>query len=118
MSEAIYDEKIAPMLAEVSKLCQVHDVPMFAVVEYEPGHFGETACQTPKQSLALSMTHMASRARGNLDSFVISLLRFCNKQGIDTSASFVANRMTGNAGVSGLEHQTFPPQTPTKGGPV
>lgn len=95
MSEAIYDEKIAPMLAEVSKLCQQHDLPMFAVVEYEPGHFGETACQQPTQHMAVSMAHMASRCRGNLDSLVISILRFCKSKGIDTRASMVANRMLG-----------------------
>lgn len=98
MSEAIYDEKIAPLLAEASRICHEHDLPMLAVVEYEPGNFGETACQTPQQHMAVSMAHMASRCRGNLDSLVISILRFCKTQGIDTSASFVANQFAGTSG--------------------
>jgi len=92
MSEAIYDEKIAPALMEVAKLCEQHNIPMLAVVEYKPGEIGETALQTPTQHMAMSMAHMASRCRGNLDSLVINILRFCGKQGIKTDASFVANQ--------------------------
>jgi hypothetical protein len=52
------------------------------------------------------MANIAARSRGNLDSFTISLIRYCQEKGIDTSASFVANRMTGNAGVTGNAQET------------
>jgi hypothetical protein len=112
VSEALYDEKIAPMLAEVSRICKERDLPMLAVVEYEPGSFGETACQTPSQHMAMSMAHMASRCRGNLDSLVLSILRFCKSKGIDTSASFVANQFSSRtAGVSTKDGETVSRQT-------
>lgn len=95
MSEAIYDEKIAPVLRELATLCEEHKLPFLAVVEYAPGEFGQTTVQTPGQSMPIVMANIAARSRGNLDSFTISLIRYCHEKGIDTSASFVANRMTG-----------------------
>jgi hypothetical protein len=92
MSEDLYDEKIAPVLAQLGALCKEHSLPFLAVVEYAPGEFGQTTTTTPEQSLPMTMANIAARCRGNLDSFTISLLRHCKERGIDTSASFVANR--------------------------
>lgn len=96
MSEALYDEKIAPVLAELAALCKEHKLPFLAIVEYAPMDFGQTTVTTPEQSLPMTMANIAARSRGNLDSFTISLIRYCKERGIDTSASFVANRMTGD----------------------
>lgn len=103
MSEVLYDEKIAPALADLAALCKEHNLPFLAVVEYAPGDFGQTTVVTPEQSMPMTMGNIAARSRGNLDSFVISLIRYCKEKGIDTSASFVANRMTGNAGVRAVD---------------
>lgn len=92
MSEAIYDEKIAPVLAQLGQLCKDHDMPFLAIVEYAPQDFGQTTVQTPDQSMPMTMANIAARCRGNLDSFIISLLRYCRERGIDTAASFVANQ--------------------------
>ena len=95
MSEAVYDEKIAPLLAQVGELCAKHDLPFLAVVEYASGDFGQTHYQTREQSLPMTWANMAARSRGNLDSLVIGILRDCDARGMDTRASMVANRMTG-----------------------
>lgn len=98
MSEALYDEKIAPVLAELAALCIEHKLPFLAVVEYAPGKFGQTTVSTDDQGLSMTMADIAARSHGNLDGFTISLLRYCEQRGINTSASFVANRMTGEKG--------------------
>ena len=89
MSEALYDEKIGPMLLEIGKLCEANGMPFLAVVEYAPGEFGQS--QFLKDcSLPLTMANIAARCRGNLDAFMLSLLRHCRENGIDTSASIFA----------------------------
>lgn len=96
--ERIYDEFIAPKLLEVADLCRTHDLPMIAAVQYSGDSWGETSVTgvVGGEHLALTMMRIAARARGNLDSFVISLLRYCAGKRIDTSASMVANRVLGN----------------------
>jgi hypothetical protein len=43
MSEAIYDEQIAPLLMQAGKLCEQNGLAMVAVVEYDKEARGESA---------------------------------------------------------------------------
>lgn len=90
MSEALYDEKIGPMLLEVGKLCEASGLPFLAVVEYAPGEFGQSQFMPKDCSLPMTMANIAARCRGNLDAFMLSLLRHCRENSIDTSASIFA----------------------------
>lgn len=40
--EKFYDEKIAPQLAKLGKMCQDHGLSFLAGVEWEPGEIGRT----------------------------------------------------------------------------
>jgi hypothetical protein len=90
MSEPIYDEQVAPLLMEAGRICKENGLPFIAVVEYAPGEFGQTQHFTETQGLAMTMANIAARAHGNLDAFMLSLLRHCRERGIDTSASIFA----------------------------
>lgn len=35
--EAIYDEKISPLMAQIIAICKEHDIPMYATVQYAGG---------------------------------------------------------------------------------
>jgi hypothetical protein len=87
MSEAIYDEKIAPLLMQAGKLCEEHGLAMVAVVEYEPGKRGETRVLPDGGGLAMTMLSLLAKAGENVDSYMIWLTRYAREHGIDTSRS-------------------------------
>lgn len=41
-NEAVYDEKIAPLMTEIIKICKEHRMPILANFEYAPGKFCST----------------------------------------------------------------------------
>jgi hypothetical protein len=90
MSEAVYDEKIAPLLLQAAKLCEEHGLPMVAFVEYAPMVTGETTVRPATRSMFMDWAQMAGRCRNNLDGLVMGIMRNAREQGVDTSASFVA----------------------------
>jgi hypothetical protein len=92
MSEAIYDEKIAPLLMQAGKLCEEHGLAMVAVVEYEPGKRGETRMLPDGSGLAMKMLSMLAMAGENVDGYMIGLTRYAKKHGIDTSGSIFLSR--------------------------
>ncbi|SOE35247.1 hypothetical protein [Delftia acidovorans] len=63
MTEAIYDEQIAPLLRQAGKLCEQHGLAMVAVVEYDKEARGETRLLPDGAGLAMHMLSMlADRA--------------------------------------------------------
>jgi hypothetical protein len=42
-NEAIYDEQIAPLMAQIIAICQEHQIPMVVTFEYEPEGYCTTA---------------------------------------------------------------------------
>lgn len=42
-NEAVYDERIAPLVAKIIDVCVMHGIPMFATFEYAPGEMVTTA---------------------------------------------------------------------------
>ncbi len=72
MTEAYYDEEIAPRLMEVAKLCHEHGMPFVASVEYQPGDFGTTADLPAREerSLPMDWAYTALRCGGNADSMI------------------------------------------------
>ena len=54
-NEELYDTTLAPLLLHVATLCQQHDLPFFASVEYAPDSWGDTQVKL-YQSDTMAMT--------------------------------------------------------------
>lgn len=87
MSERIYDDEIAPVLLMVATKCKEHGMSLVATVEYEPATRGTTRVITDKSCLEMQMQYLLSMAAPNIDSFLINLIKYCNKNNIDASQS-------------------------------
>ena len=87
MSEAIYDEQIAPLLLQAGKLCEQHGLAMVAVVEYEKEKRGETRVIPDGAGLAMRMLSMLAASGNNIDRFLLGVIRFCNREGMPLEQS-------------------------------
>lgn len=92
MSEAIYDEQIAPLLMQAGRICEQHGLAMVAVVEYENGRRGEARLLPDGAGLAMRMLSMLAANGANVDGFLIGLIRFCNQEGISLDQSMFLNK--------------------------
>lgn len=87
MSEAIYDEQIAPLLMQAGRLCEQHGLAMVAVVEYGKEERGETRLLPDGAGLAMHMLSMLAASGNNIDSYLLKVIKFCNSEGISLDAS-------------------------------
>lgn len=79
--EIFYDQHIAPKLAELAKECEARGMPFLALVEWEPGEGGRTCVLPPGASFGIRMAETAARARGNVDSLILALMRYAGQHG-------------------------------------
>ena len=49
-NEAVYDERISPLMAQIVDICREHAIPMAAVFEYDEEAFCTTTLPHPDQS--------------------------------------------------------------------
>lgn len=96
MTEAQYDELIAPKLEAIAKECAAMGSDIVAVVEYGTGQRGETRTVGNDSSLAMKMLTFCANAGENIDAFAINVMRHCRKNGIDTGSSMVLTRLFGS----------------------
>jgi len=94
--ELVYDEEIAPVLLGLVQRCQELGIPMVAAVEYKPTEVGHTFFVPDNACIALQVAHRGAASHGNFDGVCISLLRYAERMGIDTSASMFLNRFRSN----------------------
>ena len=80
-NEVFYDIHIAPKLAELAKQCEARGMPFLALVEWEPGEGGRTCVLPPGSSFGIRMAELAARARGNVDSLILALMRYAGQHG-------------------------------------
>lgn len=73
MNEKFYDEEIAPLLAEVGRLCESRGFAFVAGVEYEPGEMGSTRTWKEYPSLPILMLWWSIVCKGNFDQFVMKV---------------------------------------------
>ncbi len=96
MSEQLYDIEIAPKLEEIATICKENKLPFLALCEFEPETVGATYAipefDSGKLSLHMLLPLLASFAKGNIDSFLIEVMKYCNKHSIDTSQSMFLHR--------------------------
>lgn len=87
MSEAIYDEQVAPLLKQVGDLCLQHGFSFAAACEYAPGDTGLTFTTTidpDKTGATMVLADLGVRARGNFDALVMGVMRYARKHGHDS----------------------------------
>jgi nicotinamidase-related amidase len=80
-SESYYDDVIAPKLRELASDAHAHGMNFIALVEWEPGDYGETTYFQENQGLAMQMARWAAKAHGNADAFWIQVQRYAEKHG-------------------------------------
>jgi hypothetical protein len=85
-NEEIYDTEIAPALLKVSERCKELGFPMIANVEYEHGETGRTEfCPATngdeRPSAKQLLVHYAARCNGNIDSFLMAVIKDAEKYG-------------------------------------
>ncbi len=81
MSESFYDEHIAPELARLAKLAQDNGISLIAMAEWEPGETGRTVTLQAGSGFGIRMAEAAMRSHGNVDSFMIAMMRHGRKHG-------------------------------------
>jgi len=87
--EDFYDGEIAPVLLDLANKCAERGLHFLAQVEYEPGEFGLTHKFADDPHLAMIMLALCARAKHNVDSYLIGLMRYCHENKIDFSASMI-----------------------------
>lgn len=85
--EAIYDEKISPLMAQIIEICQEHKIPMFAEFQYSDGGFCKSAVFGPEcESHCIfqylyALTKCIRSAGINIDSFMFAVMRSAREHG-------------------------------------
>lgn len=75
MSEATYDEEIAPALLKIVERCKELGMPFVSHVEYAPGETGITQHIPDSATAQMHMTWMAAHCHGNFDALAINVMR-------------------------------------------
>lgn len=84
MSEQIYDEQIAPKLAEVMAICKEHGLSFACACEYATGDTGLSFVgpNDPKTTGAtMWLADTAIRARGNFDALTFATMKHAREHG-------------------------------------
>ena len=85
-SEQIYDAEIAPELMKLAARCKELGFAMVASVEWEAGETGRTEAHGPWgengiPSAKQKLVHWAARCNGNIDTFLMAVMRDAEKHG-------------------------------------
>lgn len=80
--ELFYDSEIAPLLMELSRLCEARGMGFVASVEFTPGGNATTANGPAQESINGLLVLWASRAAGNLDKLALSAARHVKESGL------------------------------------
>jgi hypothetical protein len=86
-NETFYDEIVVPALAALAKQCEERGMPFLCMVGYSHGDFGTTITHPSNPGLAYIIAKFGMLCKGNVDSLMIGIKRYCAENNIDTSAS-------------------------------
>jgi hypothetical protein len=99
--ERFYDEKIAPELLRLMRLCEARGMSFLAVVEFEAA-VGDTGTTAPARGrsdflaqgagIGQRMAHWAARANGNVDAFMFAVMRWAREHGHSSAVLTVLDR--------------------------
>ena len=93
MTEKLYDDIIAPKLLEIGEICVKNNIPFLAVVEYASSMIGKTQLQTKDECLEMVMIRHCAKTAPNLDGYVLGLMKWANKKGVNMDASMVVRQL-------------------------
>ena len=94
MSEAIYDEQIAPLLKRAAEICNEHGLSITAMVEFAPREVGLTLNGPPDPDItgaAFYLAYYAVLARGNFDSLAFKMAQYAER--LESHGSLVLKLM-------------------------
>lgn len=79
--EALYDEQIAPLLAQAARLAEANGMSMTCVVEYNPGETGETHTLAKGHGYKTSLAYAAIACHGNVDALFLAVSKHARQHG-------------------------------------
>lgn len=79
--EAFYDTEIAPALLRLANKCADNGLSFLASVEWAPGESGRTRKFVEPFGISMDLADAMFRANGNIDSFMIYLMKRARKVG-------------------------------------
>jgi len=87
MGEQIYDSEVAPLLAAAAKICGDTGMSFIAVVQYDDDGRGITKLLGESPSAYMRSLAMLAHAKGNIDAFLLGLIREAKDGRLDLSNS-------------------------------
>lgn len=79
--EALYDDQIAPLLAQAGQIAQANGMSMTCVVEFNPGETGETATLAKGHDFKVALAHYAIACHGNVDALFVGIAKHARQHG-------------------------------------
>lgn len=79
--EALYDDQIAPLLAQAGKLAEANGMSMTCMVEFNPGYTGETHTLAKGHGYKTSLAYAAIACHGNVDALFLAVSKHAQKHG-------------------------------------
>lgn len=74
-NEPVYDEKIAPLMQQIIDICSEHELPFFAVFEYNPNEFCVSSNFKAKESPTLEALYQTwQRNRPSVEQIVLTTI--------------------------------------------
>jgi hypothetical protein len=91
-NEVWFDKEIAPKLLDLANQSGDRGISFLSVVEYAHGERSRTQRLAPNAGLEMIMVVLCEHSGLNVDGYLINLIRYCNKNNIDISASIFLNK--------------------------
>ncbi|UEP42709.1 hypothetical protein [Burkholderia sp. B21-005] len=91
-NEKFYDDEIAPALLELAHKLRTRGMSMVATVEFERGKRGSTFELPVERGIEMDLLRALSLAGNNVDSFLISVMRICDRRGVSYQESIFLKR--------------------------
>lgn len=94
-NEQFYDQEIAPQLKLLMNKCAERNMPFIAVVEFEHEQCGLTADVPESASVWVHLVLHAYATKGNLDAFVIRVVRWAQERKISIEETMIGHLLKG-----------------------
>jgi hypothetical protein len=79
--EALYDDQIAPLLAQAGRLAEANGMSMTCVVEFNPGKTGETHTLAEGHDYKVGLAYVAIACHGNVDALFLAVSKHARQHG-------------------------------------
>ncbi len=86
--EHYYDTEIAPVMADLCKLCHTRGFSFLAAIEWRPGALGRTVQLFENVGEAMLLANAALAAKGDIDVLLTALMEDARKNGHSSTYLF------------------------------